>query len=276
MTIVKGVGNLRNFTYDKFVYILEKHLHKDEKIALLKSLAENPNRFVGIFRPTNPKTKIRQFLTQSGEIRFGDAMEEIITEFLKDSGYTILERTVRKSNGELLNIDQHFQNNKGHYFIEQKVRDDHDSTKKRGQLNNFKEKYYELKNKYGNIIGIMYFIDPFLKKNRNYYLEELENMKKQGEHVYLFYGKELFKFLKIQHVWDKLIEWLKTWRQNIPELMKVDFDLTADESFHEIKNLEFKYWRKIIFVFCKRKFPNVAKIFPQAPVGIFYVNLTAA
>lgn len=31
-----------------------------------------------------------------------------------------------------------------------------------------------------------------------------------------------------------------------------------------------------IHVFCKRKFPNVAKIFPQAPVGIFYVNLTAA
>jgi hypothetical protein len=29
-------------------------------------------------------------------------------------------------------------------------------------------------------------------------------------------------------------------------------------------------------VFCKRKFPIFAKIFPQAPVGNFYVNLTAS
>ena len=27
-----------------------------------------------------------------------------------------------------------------HYFVEQKVRDDHDSTKKRGQISNFEKK----------------------------------------------------------------------------------------------------------------------------------------
>ncbi|TYP56195.1 hypothetical protein LZ11_01119 [Thermosediminibacter litoriperuensis] len=31
-----------------------------------------------------------------------------------------------------------------------------------------------------------------------------------------------------------------------------------------------------LLVFCKRKFPIFAKVFPQAPVGNFYVNLIAS
>jgi len=33
---------------------------------------------------------------------------------------------------------------------------------------------------------------------------------------------------------------------------------------------------KSLDIFCKRKFPIFAKIFPQAPVGNFFVNLTVS
>ncbi len=51
--------------------------------------------------------------------------------------------------------------------------------------------------------------------------------------------------------------------ENIPYYLRHKFSLA-----HEIGH----YW----CVFCKRKFPIFAKIFPQAPVGNFFVNLTVS
>ena len=129
--------------YDKFCSILNKHIFKEEKKELLKKLADRPERFVGLFRPTKPDAKIFQHLLQSHEIRFGDAMEEIISEFLKDWGFRILPKKVvpdPKNPKKSLDIDQYFTDGSTYYFIEQKVRDDHDSTKKRGQISNFEAK----------------------------------------------------------------------------------------------------------------------------------------
>jgi len=76
--------------YSKFSAILNKHIFEREKKELLIKLAKNPECFIGFFRPTKPGAKILQHLLQSHEIRFGNAMEEIICEFLKDWGYKIL------------------------------------------------------------------------------------------------------------------------------------------------------------------------------------------
>jgi hypothetical protein len=88
----------------------------------------------------------------------------------------LLNKVITKdltSDHEEYNIDQLFKNPKNGiiYLIEQKVRDDHDSTKKRGQFNNFEVKYYEVSRQYSSnkIIPIMWFIDPSLVKNRRYY-----------------------------------------------------------------------------------------------------------
>lgn len=57
------------------------------------------------------------------------------------------------------------------------MRDDHDSAKKRGQIDNFERKLEALIHHYGeygeNIQGYFYFIDEGLNKNQNYYKEEL-------------------------------------------------------------------------------------------------------
>ena len=61
--------------------------------------------------------------------------------------------------------------------------------------------------KYGekNLVGIFYFIDPDLQKNKNYYKTELEKMSRDyGVEIYLFYGVELFDFLKQKNIWNEI------------------------------------------------------------------------
>jgi len=214
-------------------------------------LAKNPERFIGLFRPTKPGAKILQHLLQSHEIRFGNAMEEIICEFLKDWGYKILPKVIipdLSNPKKKLDIDQYFTDGRRYYFIEQKVRDDHDSSKKRGQIDNFETKLEFLYKKHGeNLTGIMYFIDPDLTKNRNYYREELEKMRDTyGVDLYLFYGKELFEFFKRGRDWKDLLLWLTRWKESLPELPEINFDSDPEKSFNEIKDLEIRIWRKIL------------------------------
>ena len=234
--------------YERFKEILNKHIFEGEKRELLKKLAERPERFIGLFRPTKPGAKILQHLLQSHEIRFGDAVEELITEIIGDLGYTNLPKDISYSAGETLSIDQYFTNGNTYYFIEQKVRDDHDSTKKRGQVNNFEKKLEVLHNFHnGSLVGIMYFVDPDLRKNQSFYVEKLREFSNfYGVEFHLFYGRELFEYFNRPKIWDDLIRWLKRWKDELPELPEVNFDENPKESFEEIKELEIRYWRKIL------------------------------
>ncbi|MCM8817663.1 MAG: restriction endonuclease [Candidatus Omnitrophica bacterium] len=233
--------------YEKFCAILNKHIFESEKIELLRKLSEYPGRFIGLFRPTKPRAKILQHLLQSHEIRMGDALEEIIEVVLAFMGFEILPGSITDNSGEPLLLDQYFTDGKVYFFIEQKVRDDHDSTKKRGQISNFEKKLEILLNKHGHVHGIMYFIDPDLSKNRNYYLQELEKLEKfYGIKLSLFYGKELFEYLKYPEMWDNILSWLKQWKDSLQELPEINFDAEPRESFEEIKALELRNWRKIL------------------------------
>lgn len=232
----------------KFCSILNKHIFEGEKKELLKNIAEKPERFVGLFRPTKPAAKILQYILQSHEIRFGDAFEELIEEILKELNFLILNKSIVDESGNSLSLDQYYQSKGIYYFIEQKVRDDHDSTKKRGQISNFETKLETLYKKHkNNLVGIMYFIDPDLLKNKNYYLPELKRLSEfYGVKTYLFYGKELFAYFNRLDLWEKILSWLKQWKDNLPELPEIDFDKTSKESFEEIKDLPIRYWRKLL------------------------------
>jgi len=234
--------------YSEFCKILNKHIFENEKKELLKKLANNPERFLGLFRPSKPGTKILQYLLQSHEIRFGSAMEELIEGILRDLGYKILQKNITKPDGKLLSLDQFFTDGEKYYFIEQKIRDDHDSSKKVGQMDNFETKLEELYKKYKNkLVGIMYFIDPDLEKNKKFYINELKHLYEYYEvPLYLFYGKELYEFLNAHEYWEKILNWLIQWKESLPEIPEINFDTKPQESFNEIKDLETIYWRKLI------------------------------
>jgi hypothetical protein len=234
--------------YLEFSSILNKHIFKGEKSEILRRIAEDPERFIGLFRPTKPGAKILQNLLQSHEIKMGDALEEIIENIIQDLKFKSLPKNILDNNGEMLSLDQYFTNDKTYYFIEQKVRDDHDSSKKRGQISNFEKKLEILYKKHGaDLIGIMYFIDPDLSKNKNYYTQELKRLGEfYGIRLYLFYGKELFEYFKHPEIWDSILSWLKEWKNSLPELPDINLDKTPQESFDELKDLELRVWRKII------------------------------
>lgn len=234
--------------YEKFKNILNKEIFDNSKTDLIDKIATNPDRYIGIFRPTKPKAKILQNLLQSNEIRFGDALETLFETYFIEFGYKILDKKINKNNNECLDIDQLFTDGKYVYFVEQKVRDDHDSTKKRGQIQNFEDKIDLLINIYGEkkIKAYTYFIDPGLIKNKNFYLDEINKIS-SNYNIYskLVYGVEFWRDIKHEEVWGELLNFLTRWKKEIPDMPSINFDESAEDSFNEIKDLKSSLYRKL-------------------------------
>ena len=72
--------------YDEFANIFNRKLFENGFGDLITKISANPDRYIGLFRPTKPKTKLIQNITQSHEIRFGDALEVIFEEYLRREG----------------------------------------------------------------------------------------------------------------------------------------------------------------------------------------------
>ena len=151
--------------YEKFEMILNQKIFTDTKSKLIENIAGHPERYVGLFRPTKPKAKLFQNIFHSQESRFGDAFEEIINAYLEENGCT-KECSNVSINNKMKNIDLYFNKGDKTFVVEQKIRDDHDSTKKQGQWDDFKvklEKIIEQKS-VDKTCGGIFFVDPSLKK----------------------------------------------------------------------------------------------------------------
>jgi hypothetical protein len=174
----------------------------------------------------------------------GDALEEIITKIIQSLGYEILNPALTSE----LKLDIYFTDNVRYYFVEQKIRDDHDSTKKRGQIENFQRKLEHLYNLHGgNIVGIMFFIDPDFSKNKPFYQSVISQlMHLYNTEIYLFYGKEFFDYLKCPECWKKMVEYLTKWKNTLSDLPEVNFDKEPLRTFEEIKGVDIKIWEKIL------------------------------
>lgn len=241
------VKGLKIMQYQKFENILNKSIFEKSKADLIKKIATYPERYVGLFRPTKPKAKIIQNLLQSHEIRFGNAFEILIEQYLQESGFNLLDK-VFINNSDTLELDQIFENDDTIFFIEQKVRDDHDSTKKRGQVDNFEKKITAILEKYNgkNIEGFFYFIDKNFTKNRNFYIEQIQKLSNDyGITLHLLYGDELFNQLGKSKIWDEILKHLQTWKNNIPDLPEINFDKNSQASFEDIKDLQLIIYRKL-------------------------------
>ena len=229
------------------VFLIKLFLKNQSRI-LIGKIAKYPERYIGLFRPTKPKAKIIQNLLQSHEIRFGDAFERLIEEYVREFGFSILNKRFTDNTGRVLEVDQMFMSGDDVFFIEQKIRDDHDSTKKRGQIDNFEKKIEVISGQYGasNCTGFFYFIDDSFSKNRNFYEEKIGELSDDyGVRLYLLYGNELFQQIGRGEIWNEVTNYLEMWKANIPDLPEINFDMNPDLSFNEIKNLETIIYRKL-------------------------------
>ena len=238
--------------HNEFNKLFNKIIFDESKKILLEKIAENPDRYIGLFRPTKPKAKILQNVLQSQEIRFGDALENIIKTYIEKSGFENINNRIKyidnKNKEKDLDIDQFFKDKNITYIVEQKVRDDHDSTKKVGQINNFELKIENVLKQFKpkKLIAIMYFVDDGLVKNKNYYQDKLKDIKEDyGVETYLFYGKEFFEKIINVNIWNELLKNLENWKNNIPELPEINFDFDVKKSFEETKNINTGIFRKL-------------------------------
>ena len=244
------------FTYEFFVNKLNEKIKSDSDFyyELLQTVISTPNRYTGIFRLSNAKTKLIQNVTQSREIKFGDFMEDIVTLYIDKMGYTNLNKNIgTDEEGNPLNADQVFYDDNTVYLIEQKIRDDHDSTKKRGQYQNFKKKFSLLEKSYPNkrIVAVMWFIDSSLVKNKKYYNAECQKDAKANRELHVYYGETLFLSLFNRlDVWEEIVAYLQ--RNKVERsgdiLVIPDFD-TSDEMLHALRRLKIekpKLYNKLI------------------------------
>lgn len=243
--------------YSDFENKLNKILFEGSSADLLTKIAAFPDRYIGLFRPTKPKTKLIQNITQSHEIKFGDALENIFEDYFRALGFDILEKrllSTETNDNKEYNIDQLFKKGSIVYLIEQKVRDDHDSTKKSGQFQNFEAKYFEVSTKYAEnkVIPIMWFIDDSLRKNRNFYLKQIEKMADfYGCEPKLYYGAEMFAGNENgiddfpNEMWHEIINYLTHWKKTLPDMPEINFDANSHAVFKELMKLSPSVYRKL-------------------------------
>ena len=232
-------------SYDYFVEKLNSRLKTDDSFYydLLCKVIKDPTRYVGIFRITNVKTKLIQNVTQSREIKLGDFMEDIVTDYIHAMGYTNLNKHIgTDTEGNPLNADQAFREGNTIFLIEQKIRDDHDSTKKRGQYDNFRKKYTLLKTQYPDctINATMWFIDNSFAKNKRYYLTKASQESSNNVTLNILYGGALFDTIFNRNdVWEEICEYLgKHKQERNDEILHIpDFD-TSPEMLNALKQLK--------------------------------------
>ncbi|WP_435129401.1 hypothetical protein ACR82Z_04570 [Mycoplasma sp. 6243] len=139
-------------------------------------------------------------ISNTKNIRYGYFLEDVINFFLFENGATL------NKNDQTSNIDLVFEMNNTIYIGEIKIRDNHDSTKKHGQIQNLMSKVTNYSSSYSNIVVLLYFIDPSQNKNYNFYKNELNKLQ---DHLNLkdakvLYGDQLFEYLNLSKQWCTL------------------------------------------------------------------------
>ena len=229
--------------YHEFSSILNETLLGGERSQLFERMARNPERFIGLFRPSTSRHKLLQNIIQNREIRFGDVIERVFSKWLAEYGYKILNPQIT---AELL-CDLYFLAPNDHaYLVEMKMRDDHDSTKRRGQWDNFELKVKILYRKHGSeLTAIFYFVDPALSKNRNFYTANCEKLRRdiQLDTIILWYGSQLFEHLTKTEDWELLLDFLHRWKSELKETEMLNME--SAEALRELSSLDIQIWERI-------------------------------
>lgn len=233
--------------YNEFIDKLKEKLNKNYKTNLINKIAKNPNRYIGVFRFTTPEIKLIKNIIQFQETIFEDFVEDIITEYLGKYYKNLEKRTTYKN--EVILFDQLFEYNNKIFMIEQKMRDDHDSTKKRGQFENFIKKVEYLKETYPDkqIEAGMWFVDQTLVKNKKYYFNQIQQYQDNRVKLHLFYGNEFTNYLDKVAIWDEMTEYLFKWKISEENKIELNFEEDWEDTKKELlDNVSKNSWKKII------------------------------
>ena len=254
--------------YEDFKNILNEQIVKSSKVELLEHIFEYKNSNIIYNNIDYTKNYLLNLLIELQNSNFCNAFKKIFKKYFSELGYQNLDKVIENNNEnrrEYLDLDQLFTDKKYIYFVEQKVRDDHDSTKKRGQMQNFEDKIISLLKMYNEtqIKSYTYFIDPSLIKNKNFYIDEIKKIEEDyNVSSKLCYGEEFWEDIGHGEVWEELLLYLKKWKEEIPDMPSINFDENVEDNFEEIKNIKTSIYRKLFsnIDICKEILPI---LFPQ-------------
>lgn len=155
-----------------------KYFDEQELLERLLSSSYNPKRIISPYQALPLREKIVQTILTRINISFGNYAEEIAKKTIAAFGGEILEG---KSSDKV--ADCLFMYKGKTYLIEQKVRDDHDTSKRVGQATDFIEK----KKIFRPDASACWFIDNNFRKNKKYYSTLFADE--------MYYGDEINKFM---------------------------------------------------------------------------------
>jgi hypothetical protein len=93
----------------------------------------------------------------------------------------------------------------------------------------------------------MYFVDPDLEKNKNYFVRELNNLSAfYSVPLHLFYESEFFTHFGHPEFWNDLTSWFVRWKSELPDFPDVNLDLSPKECFDELVDLPIGVWRRFV------------------------------
>ena len=239
-------------SYEEFCSILGEKIRDgdDFYVSLLENVIDHPTRYCGLFRLSNARTKLLQNVTQSREIKFGDIVEELTTLYIERLGYLNFNKHLGKDcNGDDLNADQYFTDGNLIFLAEMKIRDDHDSTKKRGQYDNFRKKINLVCSRHPDkyIDASMWFVDPGLTKNRAWYLEQIGNEHFPNTSIHLYYGGDFFHSLKGgTAAWEDLESLFREYRlQHVDSDVEIPDFASSPEIYNALLKISKKRWDRL-------------------------------
>ncbi len=143
-----------------------------------------------------------------------------------------------------ISVDQVFSNDNSVVFIEQKIRDDHDTSKWEGQWNNFEYKLKVLTEIYKEkgIIGIMWMIDDNFERNKENYLDKIEKLSDDFKNkVFLIYGADIDEKLnelggRQNLYYQPFYNFLDNWHNESVKIPDLNFDKYAYDVYRSFKD----------------------------------------
>ena len=60
------------------------------------------------------------------------------------------------------------------------------------------------------------------------------------------YGKDFWDEIGHPEIWNELLNYLESWKKEIPDMPSINFDADSKNTFEEIKNIEVSIFRKML------------------------------
>lgn len=238
--------DIQSSKIDKLQDEMNEYVPKDFVKSTLDKLADSPDRLLGVLHANSFQMGSLVSFGYSRNNSYGNAIESVFSSIIEDNGWTIEDTKYkfedynlpsslkRRSDQKSIAIDQVFSNKDYYVFIEQKIRDDHDTSKKTGQWANYEQKFRVLNEiiQDKKVIGIMWMIDDGFNRNKDFYSND-EHMGKMNTEFpgqnFLIYGKDIDQLLNSLNsdnkpYFDVFDAFLKEWHSNAPKIPELDFD----------------------------------------------------